>query len=180
MFIAVGPPSFTSLAIIALANDFPGQYEYWGMDATTIQILRVLSTVVAIFVWSLSLWYFCIAVLACLIVRKQMSFHLNWWAFVFPNVGFTIATISIGKSLRSEGIKWVGSVMTLLLIITYLCVGVAHVRAFIRKELCWPGMDSDFYKREQHRKHNLNVRQKERLGVLEPDVGDEEQGEKCD
>ena len=177
LFIAVGPPSFTSLAIIALANEFPNHYDYWGADATTIQILRVMSTVIAIFVWSLSFWFLCIAVLACIIVRGQMSFHLNWYAFIFPNVGFTIATISIGKSLHSEGIMWVGSGMTILLVATYLCVAAAHVKAFMNREVCWPGKDSDFYKREQHRKHNLNEREKERLGVVDRDV---ENGEKCD
>jgi C4-dicarboxylate transporter/malic acid transport protein len=179
MFIAVGPPSFTSLAIIALANDFPEHYNYWGMDAITIQILRVMSTVVAVFIWSLSFWFFCIAVLACLLVRSQMSFHLNWWAFVFPNVGFTIATTSIGKSLHSEGIKWVGSGMTLLLVATYLSVGVAHVRAFVNKEVCWPGKDADVYKKEQHRKHRLSMKQKGRLEVKEEDIEGEHE-EKCD
>lgn len=177
MFIAVGPPSFTSLTIIALANDFPNHYDYWGVDAVSNQILRVMSTVIAVFIWSVSLWFFCIAVLACLVVRTQMSFHLNWWAFVFPNVGFAIATISVGKSFQSEGAQWVGSIMSILLVVTYLLVGVAHIRAFVRKDLCWPGKDADFYKKEQHRKHNLDEKQRGRLGILDSDI---ERDEKCD
>lgn len=166
MFIAVGPPSFTALALIALANDYPSHYDYWGVDATTMQIVRVMSTLIAVFVWSLSFWFFCISAIACLIVRTQMSFHLNWWAFVFPNVGFTIATISIGKSLKSEGIQWVGSIMTMILVATYLAVGFFHIKAVVRKEILWPGRDEDVYAKEQHRKHNLSEKHKGWLGVL--------------
>lgn len=112
MFIAVGPPSFTSIAIIGLANDWPDQYDTFGPDAQTMQTLRVLATMTSIFIWSLSLWFFFIALAACVAVRKQMTFHLNWWAFVFPNVGFTIAVISIGKSLQSPGVMWTGKSST--------------------------------------------------------------------
>lgn len=167
MFIAVGPPSFTSLALIAMANNYPNHYDYWGMDAITMQILRVMSTVTAVFIWSLSLWFFCLAALACLLVRKQLSFHLSWYSFVFPNVGFTIATISIGKQFKSQGIQWVGSGMTILLIITYLFVLVSHIQAFVKHEVCWPGKDDDYYLKQQHRKHNLDDRQKRRLGMLD-------------
>ena len=135
-----------------------------------MQILRVMSTVLAVFIWSLGFWFFCIATLACLVVRKQMSFQLNWYAFIFPNVGFTIATISIGKSLRSEGIQWVGSIMTILLIVTYLIVAMAHVRAFVRHEVCWPGKDADFYEQEERWKHTLTEKEKGRLGLREIDL----------
>jgi C4-dicarboxylate transporter/malic acid transport protein len=150
MFIAVGPPSFTSLALIGLANDFPSagadpRYAYFGAGETTVQILRTVATMTAVFIWSLALWFFCIAVLACLAARREMRFRLNWWAFVFPNVGFTIATISIGKMFRSAGVEWVGSGMTILLVITYLTVGFHHVRAFLRRDILWEGKDEDTY-----------------------------------
>lgn len=67
-----------------------------------------------------------------------MSFGLSWYAFVFPNVGFTIVVINIGKAFKSEGILWVGSVMTVLLVAVWLWVFVMHVRAVILKQVLWP------------------------------------------
>jgi C4-dicarboxylate transporter/malic acid transport protein len=145
MFIAVGPPAFTSLALIGMANDFPTTYDYFGDAAITAQIFRVLATVTGTFIWSLSLWFFCLSVLACLAVRRQIAFHLNWYAFVFPNVGFTIAVLSLGKMWQSPGVKWTGTVMSILLVALYLFVVVSHVRAFIRKDIVYDGKDEDFY-----------------------------------
>lgn len=55
MFIAVGPPAFTGLALIGLANSFPVHYNVFGPDEITVQMLRVLATtVVSHFLGSLS------------------------------------------------------------------------------------------------------------------------------
>ncbi|KAI0006545.1 malic acid transport protein [Xylariaceae sp. FL0662B] len=153
MFIAVGPPSFTSLAIIAFANDFPNHYNYFGADELTIQILRVVATFTSVFIWSLSLWFFCIAVVANLAVRKQLSFHLNWYAYVFPNVGFTITVISLGKTLQSRGAMAVGSAMTIALVAMWVFVFVNHVRAVINKQVMYRGKDEDYYKDETDHIH---------------------------
>lgn len=148
MFIAVGPPAFTSLAILGMARDFPQHYNYFGSDAVTVQIFVVLATVVSIFLWSLSLWFFCISFLAVIAARKNISFHLNWWAFVFPNVGFTISVLSIGKALHSRGIEWVGTIMTILIVALWLFVLVSHVRAVARHDILSAGKDEDIYKDE--------------------------------
>ena len=143
MFIAVGPPSFTALAILGMAESWQ---QYIGIEQKVLgDMLKVMATVVAIFIWSLSLWFFCIAVVACLLAAREMKFRLNWWAFVFPNVGFVIATISIGKALKSQGILWVGSVMTTGLVGVWLFVAVCHVRALWWKDILWPGKDEDVY-----------------------------------
>ncbi|OTA87386.1 hypothetical protein M434DRAFT_81298 [Hypoxylon sp. CO27-5] len=160
MFIAVGPPSFTSLAIIGLANDFPQYYNYFGADSVTIQILRVLATFTSIFIWSLSLWFFCISVVANLAVRKQLTFHLNWYAYVFPNVGFTITIIALGKNLKSQGAMAVGSAMTLLLVAMWIFVFIHHIKAIINREILFEGKDEDVYVNEKkhiHVKPNKSV-----------------------
>ncbi|KIV97006.1 hypothetical protein, variant [Exophiala mesophila] len=154
MFIAVGPPSFTSLAIINLADKWPAGYTYFGPnDDITRQILRVIALVAAVFIWSLSLWFFSLAVVSCIAVAKTLRFRLNWWAFVFPNVGFTLATIDIGRTLQSQGVMWVGSVMTIGLVIVYLFVLIHHMRAVWNKDILYVGMDEDkAYKAERHSK----------------------------
>lgn len=65
------------------------------------------------------------------------------WAFVFPNVGFTIAIIDIGQQLESEGVLWVGSAMTILIVITWISVFVCHVWAVLTERMMMPGMDED-------------------------------------
>ncbi|KAJ9493990.1 hypothetical protein LTR99_010925 [Exophiala xenobiotica] len=157
MFIAVGPPSFTALALIGLADHWPNGaqgsgsgYDYFdGPDAITAQVVRILAVMVAVFVWSLSFWFFCISVVSCVAARGKYRFHLNWWAFVFPNVGFTLATINIGKSLKSEGVQWVGSVMTVGLVATYFFVLFHHVRAVWNNDVLYLGKDEDNYHPEK-------------------------------
>jgi C4-dicarboxylate transporter/malic acid transport protein len=143
MFISVGPPAFTSLAIIALADDFPAGETYFGDPAITRQVVKIMATFTAIFIWCLAFWFFAISVIACLDASTSMSFHLSWWAFVFPNIGFTISVIKIGQSLQSEGILWVGTSMTLFLVVVYLFVLDCHVRAVWRKKIWSPGKDED-------------------------------------
>jgi C4-dicarboxylate transporter/malic acid transport protein len=143
MFITVGPPAFTSLAIIGLANDFPAGETYFGDPAITQQVVKILATFTAIFMWCLAFWFFAISVIACLGASRSMSFHLSWWAFVFPNVGFTIAVIEIGRTLQSQGILWVGTAMTILLVVAYLFVFACEVRSVWRKQIWFPGMDED-------------------------------------
>jgi C4-dicarboxylate transporter/malic acid transport protein len=143
MFISVGPPAFTALAIIGLADDFPAGETYFGDPAITQQVVKIMATFTAVFMWCLSFWFFAISVIACLDAFGSMSFHLSWWSFVFPNVGFTVAVIGIGRSLQSEGILWVGTAMTLLLVSVYLIVLVCHVRAVWRKQIWFPGKDED-------------------------------------
>jgi tellurite resistance protein TehA-like permease len=77
--------------------------------------------------------------------EKAIHFALNWWAFIFPNVGFTIATIEIGRQLDSQGVMWVGSAMTILLIAMYLFVLVNQVLAIWNRVILWPGRDEDTY-----------------------------------
>ncbi|KEF61398.1 uncharacterized protein A1O9_02964 [Exophiala aquamarina CBS 119918] len=154
MFIAVGPPSFTSLAIIGLADHWPRGYNYFGPDEVTAQVVRVIALLAAVFIWSLSLWFFAIAVVSCLAVYKTFArFRLNCWAFVFPNVGFTLATINIARSLQSQGAMWLGSVMSIGLVGVYVFVFFAHTRALLARQILYFGMDEDrAYKQERQGK----------------------------
>ena len=173
MMIAVGPPSFTALALIGMAEAWPVHpgYAYFGDAETTRNVLRVMATFTAVFIWSTSLWFFCVAVVAIALVAGELRFQLNWWALVFPNVGFTIAVISIGKAFRSEGVMWVGSVMSVCLVGLYLFVLVMHVRAVVSKGILCEGKDEDVYVKEKMGK----VERMQRKGTV-----DFEQAEKVD
>lgn len=79
-----------------------------------------------------------------------MHFTLNWWAFIFPNVGLTIALIQIANALDSNGIKGVCSAMTIILVVMWIFVAFMNVRALWRGEVLWPGMDEDMEDVEGH------------------------------
>lgn len=154
LFIAVGPPGFTALALIGLAKAFPAQYkEYFGASDVTAQVLSVVATMTGVFIWSLGLWFFGIALGAVLLTAREMPFSMSWYAFVFPNVGFTISTIEIGKAFESPGVEGVGSGMTILLILTYLTVFTCHMRAVVRGDILAEGKDEDVYIDELRHKY---------------------------
>ncbi|MCJ1299125.1 hypothetical protein MMC08_001916 [Hypocenomyce scalaris] len=147
MFIAVGPPSFTALALMEMANDaliiFPHTFILGTSGLPTAQVLKLLAVFVAIFLWSLSLFFFCISLVATLCSLRQMNFHLSWWSFVFPNTGLIIAAIDIGTAIGSEAILWTMSGATALQVGIWLVVGCFHARAVWRRDIMWPGKDED-------------------------------------
>ncbi|KAM0302287.1 hypothetical protein HYE67_010112 [Fusarium culmorum] len=142
LFMNVGPPSFTALALIGMANAWPKTIS--GIDdlALNVETVRTVALLCAVFLWALSLWWFCIAAVA-VISSPPEAFHLGWWPMVFPNTGFTLATISIGNEFKSEGLLWTGSAMTILLVITFLIVISFNIRAVFVRDIMHPGKDED-------------------------------------
>lgn len=80
MFISVGPPSFTGLAFMGMASAaekvFPHTFVLGTAEVPTAQVLKIVAVFLAIILWSLSLFFFCISLLATLSGMKEMSFHL--------------------------------------------------------------------------------------------------------
>ena len=143
MFLTVGPASFTALAYIAMAHALPQHYSYTEWYPTAYAIMRTMSLIAGIILWGLAFWFFSISLISVIAGMRKMSFHLTWYCFVFPNVGFTIATISIGRELRSDAILVVGSVMTVLLVLVWFFVMANHVMAVWRCQILYPGKDED-------------------------------------
>lgn len=156
MFIAVGPPSFTGAAVISMASDIPRVFSQLSGDRITILTgttggtattlasgVKLASIWLGVFLWGLGFWFFVSAIAGCVAGMQDKRFHLSWWSVVFPNVGFTIASIKIGAGLGSEGVLWMGSGMTVLLVLAWAFIGYRCVRAVVRREIVWPGHDED-------------------------------------
>jgi tellurite resistance protein TehA-like permease len=155
MFIAVGPPSFTCAAFLAMAADAPrllmsdtakGIPFLAGMGSDPSSFpssIRLLAVSASIFFLGLSCWFFCSAAAAVAVGMPDRRFHLSWWSFVFPNVGFTIACIKIGGVMESPGILWTSSVMTILLVGAWAFIVFRCGLAVHRREIVWPGHDED-------------------------------------
>lgn len=151
MFIAVGPPAFTGLAFIGMANSvrtlklFDGFTALPGItnQALIPDILLLTATLSAIFLWVFAFWCFAIALIAMIDGLPHNDFHLNWYAKVFPNVGFTIVTIRIGEQLDNNAIMLIGTGMATIFFFSWVLILGFHIRAFMQHMICWPGRDED-------------------------------------
>ncbi|KAH7379347.1 voltage-dependent anion channel-domain-containing protein [Phaeosphaeria sp. MPI-PUGE-AT-0046c] len=142
MFIGVGPPSFTCLALIGMANALPDDFDIQGDGLIDAKVFRTLAIVVALFLWVLAMWFFMITLVAVCHSWAQY-FHLGWWAMVFPNTGFVIATISIGNALKDETILYVANGLTIAILVMWFYVLFNHVQAVIVGDIMYPMMDED-------------------------------------
>ncbi|KAI8962404.1 malic acid transport protein [Daldinia sp. FL1419] len=142
LFMNVGPPAFTALAFIGMSNGLPDSFDREMDGFIDVHLIRTFALIGAIFLWALSLWWFGIALIA-VISSPPKYFHLGWWAMVFPNTGFILATISISNEFGNEAVKWVTTGMSICLLATYLFVLYNHVRAVIVQDIMYPGRDED-------------------------------------
>ncbi|KAG5986408.1 hypothetical protein E4U52_000271 [Claviceps spartinae] len=143
LFMCVGPPAFTALALVGMAKGLPVNLGT-AVDGRFFDtaVVRTMALMSAIFLWSLSLWWFGIAAVA-VVQSPPKHFHLGWWAMVFPNTGFILATISIGRELNHDGVLWFATGLSICLVCTYLFVLVNHVKAVIKQDIMYPGRDED-------------------------------------
>ncbi|KAM3557130.1 hypothetical protein MY1884_004690 [Beauveria asiatica] len=141
LFMCVGPPAFTALAIIGMANSLERSTALGGMMLDKVMLYN-MAVIGAVFLWALSLWWFAIALVA-VIQSPPEYFHLGWWAAVFPNTGFTLASISMAREFGSEPLMWCTTVMSVAMVCVYLFVLAFQIRAVILQDIMYPGRDED-------------------------------------
>ena len=130
---------------VAITQIFPNYIKLDGITDQTLipNIIQLLALLSAIFLWVFAFWCFGIAVIASIEAIPRNDFHLNWYAYVFPNAGFTIATIQIGVRLNSTAIKLVGTGMGAVLFFLWILIVFCHIKAVVNKMIMWPGKDED-------------------------------------
>lgn len=173
MFIAVGPPSFTCVALIGISNDLPRIFAAAVSSSTASTIaspglaaavqqatqndpalaqllagaVQLAALYGALFLWGLSFWFFASALAGVVAgaagAPPDRRFHLSWWSFVFPNVGFCLSTVQVGHAVGSAGMLWFASVLTVLLVVVWAIVGARCAWAVQKREIVWPGHDED-------------------------------------
>ncbi|KAF2757790.1 hypothetical protein EJ05DRAFT_511555 [Pseudovirgaria hyperparasitica] len=131
MFIMVGSPGYTAAALQGLGNAAAMKFPvgYMGTMISAGEVLKVVATAVNAWLWLLSLTFFGWSVVGVGFGLKEMRFDVTWWAVVFPNVGWTIATALLGKSLDSQGIQWVSCGMIVILVVCWIIVAYSNVKA---------------------------------------------------
>lgn len=92
MFIGVGPPSFTCLALIGMADSLPKDFDLQADGLLDGDMLRTLALVAALFLWVLAIWFFMIAAVAvCQTARIPVSFpSLTFFRHFIPDQSTSI------------------------------------------------------------------------------------------
>ncbi|KAF4126417.1 Pfam:C4dic mal tran, partial [Geosmithia morbida] len=124
VFMAIGPYGFTAAGLLQIGNEadiitFPD-----ALDPThAIQIVRVVSLLVSLWMWGLSMWFFLVSVGSLWKYTRpghHLPFQMTWWSFVFPNTALVTATEAMGKVFDSHGIRVFGIVMTVALVVVWI------------------------------------------------------------
>ncbi|KAJ6265065.1 hypothetical protein Dda_1220 [Drechslerella dactyloides] len=157
MFMAVGPPGFTSFTIIALGDIGRTQFlpSDFGIsdDFAVGNAFYVACLLTGMLFYGLAAWWLLLSTTAVVAgaiqkhaLRKKnvdFNFHLSWWAFLFPNTGLVGATLLFGKIFSSPAVQWVGTAMVIIECAVWLMLVVQTPRAVLRGRLMVPGKDED-------------------------------------
>ncbi|OTB04106.1 hypothetical protein M426DRAFT_321204 [Hypoxylon sp. CI-4A] len=142
VFISIGPSGFTVAGIVSLGQQaqvvIPDSFA--GSNHSVI-ILRLLSTMIGLWLWGLSVWFFLVSVGSLWKYTRpthKMPFQMTWWSFVFPNTALVTATLALAGALGSNGLQICGCVMAALLIVVWLLVFATMLRCLWKRELLWP------------------------------------------
>ncbi|KAH8728647.1 voltage-dependent anion channel [Phaeosphaeriaceae sp. PMI808] len=146
MYVSVGPTGYTAAGLFSLAAQAPRLIppNYWTDTVVPDgEIVHIMGIMAGLFMLLFAYWFFFVTTITVLAGVRKMSFSQNWWAFIFPNAGLTLATIQAGSSLRSETINGVATALTILLVILWLMTAICCVRALWLGDVMWPGKDED-------------------------------------
>jgi C4-dicarboxylate transporter/malic acid transport protein len=155
MYIAVGPAAYTATTLITLGTQavkvLPPSFMSFPGDAIPVgYIWKAIGLPAGLFLWLIAFWFSALSTASVLFGIKQMKFDLSWWAFIYPNVGLTIAAINVGKTVGSSAIGWVCSAATILLVLAWLLVAGWNIKALYYGEVLFPGEDEDMEDIEGH------------------------------
>jgi C4-dicarboxylate transporter/malic acid transport protein len=143
LLIATG---YTAAGLLSLANQAPSLISanyFTDISVPDGEIVRIIGIMSGLFIILFAYWFFIITTIAVIVGSRRMSFSLNWWAFIFPNAGLTLATIQAAKVLNSEAINGVASALTILLVIMWFVTAAFCIRAVYLGQILWPGKDED-------------------------------------
>lgn len=155
LYMFVGGPGYTTLALVALGRAASSDGVFYmdfilGVPGAG-NIARVWADLFGSFFLGFTAWLCLFASVSILIgvfaggkPGSQMTFSLSWFAFVFPNVGFTIGTFLLAEEFESEALKIVTAVMTVILTIGVVLLWYGAIRAVIKGYIMMPGESTSY------------------------------------
>lgn len=100
--MSIGPFGFTAAGIAQLGNqaDTVIPRDFLGSPQAA-DVVRVVSVLVALWLWGLSMWFFLVSVGSMwkyVRAGSSMPFQMTWWSFVFPNTALVRYLPSVSVS----------------------------------------------------------------------------------
>ncbi|KAI0384761.1 voltage-dependent anion channel-domain-containing protein [Hypomontagnella monticulosa] len=142
VFISIGPSGFTVAGIVSLGQQsqvvIPDVFQG---SVHSVVIIRLLSTIIGLWLWGLSVWFFLVSVGSLwkyVRPERTMPFQMTWWSFVFPNTALVTATLALAAAVGSEGLRITGCVMAAVLIVVWILVFATMIRCLWNRQLLWP------------------------------------------
>ncbi|KAI0539383.1 voltage-dependent anion channel-domain-containing protein [Xylaria digitata] len=142
VFISIGPPAFTVAGLVLLGQQAKDILppNYTGR-LHAVFILEILSTLLGLWLWGLSEWFFIVSVGSLWKYTRNdrsIPFQMTWWSFVFPNTALITATLALAKALNSSGLRIYGCVMTAALVLVWAIIFGRMLRCLWTRQLLWP------------------------------------------
>ncbi|KAL7623659.1 hypothetical protein AAE478_005211 [Parahypoxylon ruwenzoriense] len=110
-------------------------------SAHAVVILQLLSTILGLWLWGLSVWFFLASVGSLwkyVRPERKMPFQMTWWSFVFPNTALVTATLALATAVGSTGLRICGCAMAAVLVIVWVLVFATMLKCLWKRELLWP------------------------------------------
>ena len=161
MFMSAGLSGFTCVAIVSMTSGAALVLPHIttsvnGNDTilvdtnldTAVAVVCVIAALSVLPIYGLAAWFFLISLGAywdCFALRHsaKLKFATAWFSFIFPNTPFINATFAIGEAFNADPIRWIGCVLSVLVVGMWVFVFAMMMRAVIRKEILWPHPHED-------------------------------------
>ena len=144
LFIALGPPSFLVITLLNLGQAALLHDDFFSPSTVSpAAVFNVGCVFVSVFVWTFALWIFLIALCGTVAALGQLSYRMGFWAMIFPNAAFTVATSTLATTLNWGSLKGVATAMSVLLILTWLGVLGGLIFALFTNRVLMPYKDDD-------------------------------------
>ncbi|KUI60623.1 Malic acid transport protein [Cytospora mali] len=147
VFISIGPSGFTVAGLVHLgrlaADIIPEDFMMAGMTGHAVFIMKLMSSLVGLWLWGLAVWFFIVSVGSFWKYARpeheaKIGFQMTFFSFVFPNTALITATFQIGRVFNCRPLEIVGCVMAGLLIIVWAIIFGMMIRCVWKRELLWP------------------------------------------
>lgn len=144
LLMCCGPPAFTILCLLGLSTSLRP-----FLEDSLYGPLYAFALASSIGLWLICGWFYLITVASLLNVladrklRGEMEFTLGWWAAIFPITGWANATWELGRELNSGAVQHFAQGMVVWLIMVFVGVAAAMVRAVVKGGIMKEGKDED-------------------------------------
>lgn len=131
--IGVAP---VGVSIIAMNTIVP-VFAKSGIDFIDPAMLGSIVKLVSILLWGFGIWWliYALSVITLYFLKHKVPVTLGYWAFIFPPVAYTIATLILAKSLDIPFLKVCALVLTVVFSIWWVVNVILTVRGMLNKSI---------------------------------------------